>query len=184
MNDCNKEVQQIRKSKKISLRKLAEMTGLSVSFLSNFENEKVNITVSSLHKIADALDVSVKDLLASKEEDASVVVRKDERFSMVQNNTKHFAPTQQDFLNRNKNHNMQVTVMYLPPHSNSGSPFIHDSQEFVYILSGELELTIDEKPCLLKQGDFAYYYATKKHAFCNNGEEMAEFLLVASNKGF
>jgi len=56
-------VKEIRKRKGLSLEKLAELTGLSRGQLSRIENEKRGWSVDSLGAIAQALGVTVKDLL-------------------------------------------------------------------------------------------------------------------------
>ena len=43
----------ILKEKKMSLKELSERSGLSMAYLSNFENGKVNITVASLYQQYD-----------------------------------------------------------------------------------------------------------------------------------
>lgn len=56
-------VKDIRKSKNISLNKLSEKTGISKSYLQELENNrKFNITLDKLYKIADVLNVNIKDL--------------------------------------------------------------------------------------------------------------------------
>lgn len=56
-------IKKIRKSKKISQVKLSELSWLDRSFLSNVESWKVNFSVLSLEKIAEALEVEVRKLI-------------------------------------------------------------------------------------------------------------------------
>lgn len=56
-------VKEIRLRKGWSLEKLAEVTGLSRGQLSRIENEKRGWSVSSLETIADALGVTIQELL-------------------------------------------------------------------------------------------------------------------------
>lgn len=57
---------QARNSKRISLIKLSEMTGISKSTLNNIENEKVSPTLMELEAIAKALNIRITDLFDSK----------------------------------------------------------------------------------------------------------------------
>ena len=70
-------VRRIRQAKGISLRKLAGQTKLSLSYLSNYENGKVNITVNSLKKIANVLEVPLADLLDNHVNEDIVIVPKE-----------------------------------------------------------------------------------------------------------
>ena len=57
------DIKKIRQNKKISIRALGAMTNLSRTYLSDLENNKCsNPTVKMLEKIANALDVNIKDL--------------------------------------------------------------------------------------------------------------------------
>ncbi len=56
-------IRQYRAKKKISQEKLSELTGISQQHISNIENEQVNPSIELLLKIADALDVTLNDLV-------------------------------------------------------------------------------------------------------------------------
>lgn len=54
-------IRKIRKAKKVSINNLSKTSGVSLGYLSDLENNKLdNPTVDKLKKIANALDVSVK----------------------------------------------------------------------------------------------------------------------------
>ena len=174
----------IRKEQKMSLKELAERSGLSSVYLSNYENGKANITIASLYAIAKALGTSVKDLLATKEEEESLLlVPREKRFSLP-DNTAQPGSVIQEFLTRGSSYDMQVTVMHLQPHTNSGAPKTHYSDEFIYILQRTLTLNYNNRTYALREGDFAYYSAQQGHFWMNTGEEPVAFLAVASRNGF
>ena len=173
----------IRKEKKMSLKELSERSGLSMAYLSNFENGKVNITVASLYQIAKALGVSVKALLATEEDKNILVVPSDKRFSVIEDPNQPCPPIQ-EFLTRGASFDMQVTVMHMAPHTDSGEPKTHDSEEFVYVLKGGVTVCIGGDRITLKEGDFAYYSALHLHYWKNEFDEPVNFLAVASGKGF
>lgn len=59
-------IKNIRKSKKISLKKLSNMTGISRGYLFDLENNRrFNPTMFILQKIAEVLEVNIKDLFYS-----------------------------------------------------------------------------------------------------------------------
>lgn len=62
-------IKNIRKSKGISLNRLHEMTGVSRAYLFDLENNrKFNPTMFILQKIAEELEVNIKDLFYSLNE--------------------------------------------------------------------------------------------------------------------
>ena len=172
----------IRKEKNITLKELSDTTGLSISFLSKYENGKTNITVSALFSIAHALDVPIKDLIAPEDEEDFLIVRKDDRISVTQNIKDG---TKQDFLTRGSLFGMQVTVMHMPPYSSSGDLESHDGEEFLYVLEGEIVLTIENRTFTrLLQDDMAYYFARNKHGWKNPTDKTATFLAVTTYNAF
>lgn len=173
----------IRKEKGMSLRELSERSGLSTVYLSNYENGKANITVASLYAIAKALNTSVNILLTPEKEDTLLIVPSATRFGLSETQESPDS-VYQEFLTRDAGLDMQVTVMHMKPHTDSGEPKTHDCEEFVYVLQGTLELQFAGKAHRLQEGDFAYYDAQLPHCWKNPTETPVEFLAVASREGF
>jgi DNA-binding NtrC family response regulator len=59
-----KQIRDLRKARSLTLRQLARRTSLSVSLLSQIERAESSASVSSLFKVATALDVRLTDLFA------------------------------------------------------------------------------------------------------------------------
>lgn len=60
-------IKNVRESKNITLYRLMKLTGLSYSYLSELENNKVfNPSLKTMHTIAAALDVKIDDLFYSE----------------------------------------------------------------------------------------------------------------------
>lgn len=53
---------EIRNKKKVTLKQLSILTGLSVSTLNNIENNKTDPKITQLVKIAKALEVQIEEL--------------------------------------------------------------------------------------------------------------------------
>lgn len=52
----------IRKSKKLSQMKLAEMVDMNFNYIGQIERGEANVTINTMIILADALDVDMKDL--------------------------------------------------------------------------------------------------------------------------
>ncbi len=52
----------IRKQRKFSQMKLAEITGLNFNYIGQIERAEANVTIKTIKLLADALDVEVKEL--------------------------------------------------------------------------------------------------------------------------
>jgi len=63
-------IRKIRKSKKISINKLSELSGVSLGYLSDLENNKVtNPTINTLDKLSEVLKVPLEFLVSDSEMD-------------------------------------------------------------------------------------------------------------------
>lgn len=69
-------IKNIRENRKISLKELSKKVNLSISYLSELENnKKQNPTLSNLYLISNALNVNIKDLFYT-ELDINILKRK------------------------------------------------------------------------------------------------------------
>lgn len=171
----NIHVKNARKRKGISLKKLSEMSGLSVSFLSNYENGKVNISVASLKKISAALDVPISQLLTDDTPDDVLLVRKKNRYSLPHHMTKH-GMAYTDYLVRGTSTAMHVTITRLPPHSDTGDCTTHAGEEYIYVLRGVGSVIINDNKYLLQEGDMIYYSSQIPHKVANDQDGELEYL--------
>jgi transcriptional regulator with XRE-family HTH domain len=61
--EIGKKIKFIRKSKNINQNKLAQLSGISNTYLSDIENLRTVPSLKTLNSLAIALDVGLKDLL-------------------------------------------------------------------------------------------------------------------------
>jgi len=52
----------VRKSKRISQMKLAEMVDMNFNYIGQIERGEANVTIQTMRIIADALDIEMKEL--------------------------------------------------------------------------------------------------------------------------
>ena len=58
-----RRVREVRKSKRISQERLAEIAGIDRSYMGNIERGEKNITLKKAYEICDALDIEIQDLV-------------------------------------------------------------------------------------------------------------------------
>lgn len=80
--DIGSVLQNCRSARNISLRQLAEKTGMTASMLSQIERNLVNPSINTLKLISMALDVPMYKFFLSEEEDRDLVVRRDARITL------------------------------------------------------------------------------------------------------
>ena len=63
MDEISEKIRTLRRENNLTLKELSEKTGLSISFLSQVENGTSSLAITSLKKIADALNVPINTFL-------------------------------------------------------------------------------------------------------------------------
>ena len=106
--------------KKLNLQDMSNITGLSVAYLSKYENGKANITIAALRKIAMALEVPVTALLTAESRKKHLWCS---RTSVLRSSTMKAKTGDaiEEFITRGLSHKMSVTVITLPPHDSTGA---------------------------------------------------------------
>ena len=64
------------------------------------------------------------------------------------------------------------------PEGKNHAKNVHDGQEFIVVMIGVLEITIDDKVIVLKPGDSIYFDTTHPHCMRALGNETVKFLTV------
>ncbi|WVP64049.1 helix-turn-helix transcriptional regulator [[Clostridium] symbiosum] len=75
-------IREYRKKLGLTMKDLAESTGLSIGYISQVEREEVEPSLSSLRKIAGSFDVPVYILMDDHKNDRNLTIRREERLSV------------------------------------------------------------------------------------------------------
>jgi transcriptional regulator with XRE-family HTH domain len=175
--DLGSRLRQLRRSRGLSLSEVAEATGISPSFLSIVENGQSDITVSRLMRLVHWYGVSIADLLQAPDRSLVRVVRVEERRSVELSDER----IQILMLTRDGQHAMMPVINVYGKGGGMSESTQHDGEEFVFVLSGTIQLDIgSEEPIVLGPGDSASYRAEAPHSFRNVGDGEARFLGVTT----
>jgi transcriptional regulator with XRE-family HTH domain len=175
-------VKALRESAGLSLRDLAERSGVSAPMLSQVERGETSPTLTVAVRIASGLDLRLSQLLRLDEGGAVTVVRAGER---------------QHGGNKRRGHSFQVLTSAQPgqraelsrhtlaPEGATGAaddPPMHEpgSRETALVEEGSLVLVCDGQSYQLDHGDCVTFDADLPHHFENPTSKEAAFLAVVS----
>src|SRR5690625_7145470 len=79
MDDIGKQIKKLRLEREMTLKDVSEKTGLSIGFLSQVERGKSSITLQSISKISDALEVSRSYFFEDEKEPAQIQQNRSEQ---------------------------------------------------------------------------------------------------------
>lgn len=163
----------LREKSGLSLRALAEACDLSVNAISMIERGESSPRVSSLHLLAQALNVRITEFFESEEQRSVVLVRKDER-PLTRSEDLSIESVGTGL----RNQNIEPFIVTVSPKGGGGETVEHPGQEFVHCLNGRVEYLVAGDSFFLDPGDSLLFDATQPHSFRNGGETEAQILLV------
>ncbi len=164
----------LRQERGLSLRGLARGCGLSVNAISRIERGETSPTVTSLQRLAKALDVPITEFFKASPERSTILVREHQRLRtrgegvVIESlGTGLHAQRLGPFL---------MTLM--PGACGADEPISHGGEEFVYCLEGEVDYQVQGELQRLKAGDSLLFHASQKHLCKNTSLEKTRLLLV------
>lgn len=167
-------IRAIRERAGLSLRGLAEKCGLSVNAISRIERGENSPTVTSLHQLASALNVSITEFFQDAPEQITVHVQKDNR--MVYNRNGMAMASLGIGLRNQQLEPFEVTLQ--PGEVSAEDSVTHPGQEFAFCLSGKLDYEVGGTVYHLEAGDSLLFEATQPHVFRNVSYAPTSVMLV------
>jgi len=174
LTPVGKKIKKARTDKKMSYEALANETGFSIDFLKKVEAGKTTPPVGSLLQISRSLEIDSGDLL--KEDEG----RMQDRIRAYTKRTDSYAYTTLTPGAENK-HLKAFRVKIDAMKDHEGVSYNHDGEEFVYVLTGDIEVVVGEHINTLGPGDSLHFNSGIQHHLRNIGETAAEFIVVIYN---
>lgn len=173
--DVGGRLRSLREARRLSIRSLAEASGLAVNTLSLIENGRTSPSVSTLQQLAAALRVSITAFFEAEAPRSRVVFLKAQQ--QVAGSFPH--GTLADLGAGMAERSIEPLLISLEPNAGSGPhPIVHTGQEFVYCLEGRIAYTVAEQVYLLEPGDSLFFESPLPHRWHNVDSVCARALLV------
>jgi XRE family transcriptional regulator, regulator of sulfur utilization len=174
-------IRALREAMDLSLRDLAEQSGVSAPMLSQVERGETSPTLAVAGKIAAGLELSLSQLLRLDEGDGVNVVRADKRLLGGRADGHRYEVLTPPVPGQRA----EVSLHTLAPGSATGGPGdppIHEpgSRETAVVLDGGLRLVCDGVAHDLAEGDAVTFDADLPHHFENPGRRDARFMSVVA----
>ena len=170
-----RRIRLLRQSQKKTLAEIAGEAGIAVSALSTFERTSQGLSVRAMHDIAAALGTSVSALSGTVEAGARRLVKSGTWKSWPQ--TMPGVTVQLMAEGRNQ---MDCHRFVLAPGASSEGAYKHDGEEFIHVLSGQLEITLGQEDYhCLNPGDSLYFKSSVQHSWKNS--DKGETILIWIN---
>jgi XRE family transcriptional regulator, regulator of sulfur utilization len=178
--EAGERIRTLREAMGLSLRDLAERSGVSAPMLSQVERGETSPTLSVAAKIAAGLELTLSQLLRLDEDGHVVVTRRSAR-----RRRRRDGHALEELTPPLPGQRADVSMHSLRPGAATGGPGdppLHEpgSRETAVVLEGKLSLEIDGERHQLGAGDSVTFDADLPHHFENPGDGDAEFLAVVA----
>lgn len=183
LTKLGQQLRTLRTERGWTLSELSEQADVSEAYLSRLECGERQPSLAVLFNLARVYGVSLPDLFGSTSENSKpvapkastgVVIRAGDRLLQEGNGLRYTSLAGGNHLA--DLHPLRVIVPIDRPAEHH---YQHSGEEWLYVLSGQLILTLVGEQFLLNPGDAAHFDAFLPHDISATGEQDAEILLVA-----
>jgi DNA-binding transcriptional MerR regulator/mannose-6-phosphate isomerase-like protein (cupin superfamily) len=156
-------LRQLRSKRKLSLAHVAKAVGISVGFLSALERSQMSASVGTLSKLARFYRTNILQFFGAAESNSPLVIPDKRKILEA-------GPGVRMELLAWGNTVMEPHLFRIAPNAGSGDSYRHDGEEFLYVLRGELQISLEGQPYGLKPGDSFYFESSTPHSWSNPGK--------------
>ena len=164
-------LRQLRLQRGLSLAQVAKAAGISVGFLSALERSQMSASVSTLRKLTRFYQTNILDFFDPFESDSRLVLPQKRKILEA-------GPGVRMELLAWGNTVMEPHLFRIAPNAGSGESYTHEGEEFLYVLRGEFQISIEQKEYRLKAGDSFYFESITPHRWSNPGRNESWVLWI------
>jgi transcriptional regulator with XRE-family HTH domain len=155
--DVGARLRYIRTLHKLSQRELAKRAGVTNSAISLIESNQTNPSVGALKRILDGVPIGLAEFFALEPAQARKAFYRE-----IGKGAISFRQVGEHLIGRS----LQILKERYAPGADTGRvPLVHDGEEGGIVISGRLEVTVDEERKVLGPGDAYYFDSRHPHRF-------------------
>jgi len=179
--DVGERVKRVREKRGLSLLDISRRTGIDVSLLSEIEEGQSAPPLGTVIKLAKALEMKMGYFISGDELRPFTIVHRGDRKVVSRYDSKrdkHYGYGYESLAPYKKDRHMEPFLVTLQPATTEEERSAHDGQEFIFVLTGSMEVRLGEEIHVLEPGDAIYYDSTVPHLVKCHGQETTRILAV------
>lgn len=171
----------IRMAHGLSQRELARRTGVTNSTISLIESNATNPSVGALKRVLDGIPIGLSEFFAYEPERPKKAFYQAEELVEIGKGGISYKQVGDSLFGRN----LQILREVYQSGSDTGKvPLVHDGEEGGIVLSGRLEVTVDDERKILGPGDAYYFESHRPHRFRCVGPNPCEVISACTPPTF
>ena len=168
-------LKKLRRQRNLTQGQLAKAAGVSKAMVSEIEKGGSNPTINTLWKLAKGLNVPYTQLMAEIDADTTIIRKEDA--PMLDGEQGHYRIY--SYFKNTPTRNFELFYCELDGNSSNESiGYLDTSQEYVYVIDGELELQAGEQTYSIQAGDAILFDPSVRHTYANRQQTLLRFLVV------
>lgn len=179
MSTLGVKLRDIRSNRGLTLKQVADETGLSVSFLSLLERDKVSISVGHLEQLARYYQVRLVNLFQGIQDSSILITRKKQLEEETQKNSA--GKTSFILLGPRDSTRMEPLLVHISPGHGDTQYRTTEGEMLLFVLKGTVRLLSErEEDFILEEGDSAYFPGYPGHRIINASQEHSATILLVT----
>lgn len=179
--DIGTRLRSLRLRQGLSQRELAKRAGVTNSTISLIESNRANPSVGALKRILDGLPVGLAEFFAFEPEAPRKAFYRADELVEIGKGRISFRQVGESMAGRA----LQILKERYEPGADTGKvPLSHDGEEGGIVLSGRLEVTVDDERRILGPGDAYYFESRRPHRFRCVGPSVCEVVSACTPPTF
>lgn len=170
-----------RKIKGLSMKQLSKIANCSESFISKLERDKVQPSLTLLHRLVAALDINVSNLFDTNHlgEEPAFIMRSGNR-PHIQMNARPSSKglSLEQIIPLGPKSLLQANIHIIAPQGGGHEAISHTGEEMGFVLEGIIDLQVADRTYRLTSGDSFLFQSELPHAYNNPGDTPARVLWV------
>ncbi|NDK53288.1 cupin domain-containing protein [Rhizobium laguerreae] len=160
--DIGNRLRHLRIAHKLSQRELAKRTGVPNSTISLIESNASNPSVGALKRILDGIPIGLAEFFAFEPKRPRKAFYAAEELVEIGKGAISYRQVGEHLFGRS----LQILKECYQPGADTGKvPLVHEGEEGGIVLSGRLEVTVDDERRILGAGDAYYFESRRPHRF-------------------
>jgi DNA-binding transcriptional MerR regulator/quercetin dioxygenase-like cupin family protein len=170
--DLGRKLRRLRKKCGLGVVEAAKRAKISAGFLSAIELSRANPSVATLQRLSATYGTTVLDFFDLPKQANHLVRPRDRRAIQTQSGVRI------ELLSVGARQ-LESQIFRVPPGAGSDGAYSHQGEEFIYMMTGTLEIWLDELQChTLREGDSFWFESTVGHRWYNPSSEEAVLLWI------
>lgn len=181
-NTVGEHLRNLRLAAKMTLRELSSRTGIDRAVLASIERTSLGTNIPEAKELARFFGMTLTELMIDRTDQANKPVLTPASGGPLQPALGSGMRIEQMASGRGM---MDCQRWFIEPGISSHGAYDHEGEEFIYVLAGQLSITIEgEEMHTLSQGESIYFRSTLKHSWSNPGRTVTILLWVNTPPSF